>query len=312
MKRLPTSSEIRSLFANSDPDEVWAKATAIVARINPAHDLSCARTAFDDVMRLFRGEYPGYCAIKTLYHDQSHTLDVFLCAVRLAHGVHISGYPLTDDEISRIMIAALMHDIGYAQRHGEDTGTGAQHTRDHVQRGVEFMRRYLGERHLPSVWAASLEPMMLSTDHMGEFGKISFPDARVRRLGQIVATADLVGQMSDRTYLEKLLFLYLEFKEAHLGNYQGTLDLLRKTRNFYEITREKRLDGELECLYKKLAFHFDDWFGTERNYYLESLERNMDYLSQATRLDEAGCLAMLKRGGIVERAQDMAVPGEAQ
>jgi hypothetical protein len=310
MKRLPTPSEIRSLFANSNPDEVWVKASDVVVRISSAYDFSLARTVFDDVMRLFRGEYPGYCAIKTMYHDLPHTLDVFLCAVRLAHGVHISGSPLTDNEITRIMIAALMHDIGYAQRHGEDTGTGAQYTRDHVRRGIKFMRCYLIDRHLPSAWAASLETMMLSTDHMGEFNKINFPDERVRLLGQIVATADLVGQMSDRTYLEKLLFLYLEFKEADLGNYQSMVDLLRKTKSFYEFTRQKKLDGELECLYTKLTFHFKDWFGSERNYYLESLERNMDYLSQAIQLDEAECLSMFKRGGIVEKAKILIAPDE--
>ncbi len=311
MKRLPTSSEIRSLFANSNTDEVWAKAVDIVGRISPAYDFAIARTAFDDVMRMFRGEYPGYCAIKTLYHDLPHTLDVFLCAVRLAHGVHISGTPLADNDITRIMVAALMHDIGYAQRHDEDTGSGAQYTRDHVRRGIEFMRRYLIDQCLPSAWAESLEPMMLSTEHMSDFHKINFPDERVRLLGQIVATADLVGQMSDRTYLEKLLFLYLEFKEANLGNYESMLDLLRKTKGFYELTRQKRLDGELEGLYTKLTFHFKDCFGVERNYYLESLERNMDYLSQASQLDEAECLSMFKRGGIVEKAQVLSVPSES-
>ena len=310
MERLPTSSEIRSLFANSNPDEVWAKAFDVVGRISPAYDLSLARTTFDDIIRLFHGEYPGYCAIKTLYHDLSHTLDVFLCAVRLAHGIHISGSPLTADEITQIMIAALMHDIGYAQRHSEDNGTGAQHTRDHVRRGIEFMNCYLAERSFPSAWAASLESMMLTTNHMGEFHDINFPDERARLLGQIIATADLVGQMSDRTYLEKLLFLYLEFKEANLGNYLSMLDLLRKTEIFYEFTRQKKLDGDLESLYEKLTFHFKDYFGTERNYYLESLERNMDYLSQAIRLDEAECLSMLKRGGIVEKAKVLGVPDE--
>jgi hypothetical protein len=88
------------------------------------------------------------------------------------------------------------------------------------------------------------------------------------------------------------------------------LDLLRKTKSFYEFTRQKKLDGELECLYTKLTFHFRDWFGTERNYYLESLERNMDYLSQATQLDEAGCLSMLKRGGIVQKAKALIAPHE--
>ena len=238
-----------------------------------------------------------------MYHDLPHTLSVFLCAVRLAHGVHTSGTPLADDEITRIMLAALMHDIGYAQLHGEDTGTGAQYTRDHVRRGVEFMQNHLVKWHFPLAWAASLEPMMLSTDHMGEFQKINFPDERARLLGQIVATADLVGQMSDRTYLEKLLFLYMEFKEAHLGNYQSMLDLLRKTKVFYEVTRQKKLDGELEGLYTKLTFHFKDYFGVERNYYLESLEKNMDYLSHVTQLDEAEFLSMFKRGGIVEKAK---------
>jgi hypothetical protein len=310
MKKLPTPSEIRSLFANSNPEEVWAKSSEIVRCISPAYDFSPVRTVFDAVMGMFHGEYPGYCPIKTPYHDLPHTLDVFLCAVRLAHGVHLSGLPLTDSEISLIMIAVLMHDIGYAQRHGEDSGTGAQYTRDHVSRGVEFMRRYLAEQHFPASWRTCLEPMMLSTDHMGEFPKIRFPDERVRLLGQIVATADLVGQMSDRTYLEKLLLLYLEFREAHLGNYQGMLDLLRKSKSFYELTRQKKLDGELEGLYTKLTFHFNDWFGVERNYYLESLEKNMDYLSQATQLDEEGCFSMLKRGGIVDKAQVLALPDE--
>jgi len=310
MKKIPTFSEVHSLFANSNPDEVWIKASEIIVRMNPAYDASLARMVFDDIISLFHGEYPGYCAIKTLYHDLTHTLDVFLCAIRLAHGVHVSGQRLTDNEITQIMIAALMHDIGYAQRHDENTGTGAQYTRDHVRRGVEFMRCYLAARQLPSAWDSPLESMMLSTDHVDEFRKINFSDERVRLLGQVIATADLVGQMSDRTYLEKLLFLYLEFKEANMGNYQSTLELLQKTKSFYELTRQKRLDGELEGLYKKLSFHFKDWFGTERNYYLESLERNMDYLSQATRLDEAECLAMLKRGGIVEKAQVLIAPDE--
>src|SRR5574340_1595212 len=83
MKNTPTSAEINNLFANGEPDEVWPKAVGIIGRINPAYDFRIARTAFDDVVRLFRGEYPGYCPIRTLYHDLNHTLDVFLCAVRL-------------------------------------------------------------------------------------------------------------------------------------------------------------------------------------------------------------------------------------
>ena len=309
MKNIPTSAEINSLFANSDPGTVWTKATSILGRINPSYDTSLVKTVFDDVMRLFRGEYPGYSSIKTLYHDLSHTLDVFLCGVRLMHGVHISGTHLTDEEMTLIMIAALMHDIGYSQMDGEEGGTGAQYTQTHVKRGIAFMRSYLVARHLPLNFATSLELMISGTDPALKFSQIDFPDERTRLLGQIVATADLAGQMADRAYLEKLLFLYLEFKEARFGNYQNVYDLLRQTKSFYAITREK-LEGAFGGMYANLSFHFKDVMGVENNYYLESIEKNIAYLSKviALDLDEAGYLSMLKRGGIAKKSQAIVVP----
>lgn len=308
MKNTPTSAEINNLFANGNPDEVWPKAAEIVRRISPAYDFFIARTAFDDIVRLFRGEYPGYCPIRTLYHDLHHTLDVFLCAVRLMHGVHLSGTRLADSEMTVIMMAALMHDIGYAQREGEETGTGAQYTQSHVSRGIEFMQRYAADRGLQPELAAHLKFVILCTDPALGISEIYFPDERTRLLGQIVSTADLTGQMADRTYLEKLLFLYLEFEEAHFGSFQNIHDLLCKTRNFYEVTRQK-LDGELGGIYARLEFHFKDWFGVENNYYLESIEKNIAYLDKVTSLNEAKYLSMLKRGGIVEKTEALVAPG---
>jgi len=303
----PTSTEIANLFKNSDPDEVWPKVTEIVMRVNPAYDFSFSKATFDDVLRLFHGEYPGYCPIKTLYHNQSHTLDVFVCAVRLMHGVHLSGTHLSDRDMTMIMMAALMHDIGYAQLLGEDTGTGAQYTKSHVDRGIEFMRHYIVDRRFPPDFATTLEFAMHCTDPSVTISKINFPDERTRLLGQIVRTADFTGQMADRAYLEKLLFLYLEFEEAHFGSYQSLHDLLLKTCEFYEITRQQ-LDGELGGIYGKLTFHFKDIFGVENNYYLESIEKNIAYLSKITLLNEQKYLSMLKRGGIVEKAKSLIGP----
>ena len=175
------------------------------------------QSVYKDILRLFRGEYPGFGSIKTLYHDLSHTLEVFMCGVRLMHGAHLSGDQLKDEEITLIVLAILMHDVGYAQHRGEETGTGAQFTQTHVQRGIEFMRQYFAERKLPSAMAASLTCMILGTEHNRPFTRIDFHDDRALLLGRIVATADNTGQMADRIYLEKLLFLYLEFKEARFG-----------------------------------------------------------------------------------------------
>lgn len=308
MKNTPTFAEINNLFVNGNPEEVWPKASEIVRRISPAYDFRLARIVFDDVVRLFRGEYPGYYAIGTQYHDLRHTLDVFLCAVRLMHGVHISGNRLADSEMTLIMMAALLHDVGYAPLEGEEAGTGAQYTQNHVSRGVEFMQRYVVDRHLPPELVTPLKCIILCTNSALPLSEIYFPDERTRLLGQIVGAADLTGQMADRTYLEKLLFLYLEFEEARFGSYQNIQDLLRKTRKFYEIT-QRRLDGDLDGIYAKLAFHFKDWFGVENNYYEESIEKNIAYLSKITPLNEEKYLSMLKRGGIVGKTEALVAPG---
>ena len=308
MTNIPTSANINSLFANSDPCTVWTKASGILARINPAYDTTPIKAVFNDVMSLFRGEYPGYSSIRTLYHDKPHTLDVFLCSVRLMHGMQISGSNLTDEEMTLIMIASLLHDIGYSQRDGEEGGTGAQYTQTHVKRGIAFMKSYIVERQLPLSLVTSLEPMMSGTDPALIFSQIDFPDERARLLGQVVATADLTGQMADRTYLEKLLFLYLEFKEADFGNYQNMYDLLCQTKSFYSVTREK-LDGAFGGMYINLGYHFKDVMGVGNNFYLESIEKNIAYLEKVIALDEAEYLSMLKRGGIVEKSQALAGHG---
>lgn len=297
-------AEINDLFNNDDPEIVWSKATDIIRRMSPDYEFTLVQSVYEDVLRLFRGDYPGYGPIKTLYHDLPHTLEVLICGVRLMHGVHVSGDRLTNDEITLIVLAILMHDVGYAQRKGEERGTGAQHTRTHVERGIEFMRQYFSVHELPASIPVAVTAMILGTEHNRPFAQICFSDERSRMLGRIVATADITGQMADRIYLEKLLFLYLEFREAHFGSYQSMYDLLCQTNRFYETTREK-LDGALGGIYKKLSFHFKDTLGVENNYYLESIEKNMAYLAKVVAHNEAELFSMLKRNGIVEKSRKL-------
>jgi hypothetical protein len=147
--------------------------------------------------------------------------------------------------------------------------------------------------------------MILGTEHNRPFSRINFDDDRSRMLARIVATADITGQMADRIYLEKLLFLYLEFREANFGSYQSMYDLLCQTNRFYEMTREK-LDGALGGVYKMLKFHFRDMMGVSNNYYLESIEKNLAYLSRIVASNEAELFTMLKRNGVVEKSRKLA------
>lgn len=306
MKKAPKPAEITELFDNTDPNVVWDKATVVIRRISPQYDFTLVHKVYKDVMRMFYGEFPGYAPIKTLYHDLSHTLEVFMCGVRLMHGVHRSGDKLTDEEITLMMLAILMHDIGYAQRRGEEFGTGAQFTQTHVQRGIEFMEHYFGERMLPTGILVDVKGMILGTEHFRPFAQIDFATERSRMLARIVATADITGQMADRKYIEKLLFLFHEFKEAQFGSYQGMFDLLGKTKGFYTVTREK-LDGVLDGIYHKLDYHFEDVYGERRNYYIESIEKNMTYLEQVVAQSEDDYFKMLKRNGIAESARSIPI-----
>lgn len=304
MKNLPTQTEVSQLFDNTDPDVVWLKACAIIVRINPDYDFDTVHKVYQDVIRLFYGEFPGYGPIKTLYHDLSHTLEVFMCGVRLMHGVHASGDHLRDDELTLMMLAILMHDLGYAQRKGEETGTGAQFTRTHVQRSIEFMRQHFTERMMPAHILVDVTGMILGTEHFRPFDQIDFESERTRMLASIVATADITGQMADRKYLEKLLFLYQEFKEAGFGTYQSTFDLISKTHHFYTLTRQK-LDGVLGGIYNKLSYHFMDTLGVDNNYYIEAISKNMAYLEKVVAQGEHEMYGMLKRNNIAESAKKL-------
>ena len=297
------TQDIEELFASHEPGPTWNEVTGIIRRISPEFDFSTTQTVYDDITRLYRGEYPGYYQIKTPYHDLPHILDVLLCAVRLMHGAARSGNSLTDREMTLVMLAMLFHDTGYAQLlDGTETGTGAQYTKMHVMRSIEFMRRYVADHELSSDIATDLGPMIFCSEPMTPLSHINFPNERIRMLGQIVGTADLVGQMADRNYLEKLTYLYEEFEEGDIGDYQSLYELVCKTNEFYSSIKDK-LDHEFGGIYNWLEFHFQDTLDTRENYYIESIEKNMAYLQKLVSLGEPDFRSHLRRGGIIRETQ---------
>ena len=120
----------------------------------------------------------------------------------------------------------------------------------------------------------------------------------------VTATADLVGQMANREYLERLLLLYFEFKEAGIPLFADIHDLLEKTDGFYRMMAA-RLQNELGGLAPHLTRHFDQARGVRRNYYLESIHRNLDYLGSLVKQERTRRFDRLKRGGIVDAVNQL-------
>jgi hypothetical protein len=284
-----------------DFGEVRAEVRRIVAAIDPGHDPGYVEAAFSLLENACRGTLAGYESLRTPYHDQVHMLEVVLCSARLLHGLHLGGRPIDGQVIDACLVGALLHDSGYLMRETEATGSGAQFTHAHVPRGVLFAERHLGGL-LPPELLAATGKVILATDHRPTAALPAFDTPAQQLAAQVTATADLVGQMANREYLERLLLLYFEFREAGIACFADIHDLLEKTQAFYQLMAT-RLGGELGGLAPHLVKHFDAARGARRNYYLESIDRNLDYLDVLVRAERPRRLEMLKRGGIVERSR---------
>lgn len=293
------SSVFAALGNIHDTGEVQSRVNEIVHEFSPDHDLERVNSAFMLLDQAFAGNLPGYEKLKTPYHNRMHTNEVVLCSARMLHGLHLSGNGLDDEHIDAALLGALMHDVGYLMRHEEASGTGAQFTDTHVVRGVDFAREQLSD--LPANVMEALIKVIQLTDHRKPANSVSFDNVQQRRAAYATASADLIGQMANRAYLERLSLLYLEFVEANFTGFNDFHELLEKTAGFYQLTNA-RLAHELGGLSPVLARHFSAQEGMERNLYLESIDSNLLHLQRIVREDRSRRLELLRRGDVIEEA----------
>lgn len=291
-------SPFAALGNTLDTGEVESQVAEIVRAFAPGHDMARIGAAFSLLDRAFAGDLPGYQKLKTLYHNRTHTNEVVLCSARMLHGLHLAGQGVDGDHIDAALIGALMHDIGYLMSDEEASGTGAQFTDSHVLRGVAFARRHLLD--LPPEVLESTSRVILLTDHRKHPDLVKFDNLQQQRAAYATATADLIGQMANREYIERVLLLYFEFEEANMGGFADIHDLLEKTTAFYRKTKA-RLDQDLNGLSVCLARHFDAQQGADRNFYQESIDRNLEFLDRVVKIEREHRLERLKRGGVVEK-----------
>jgi hypothetical protein len=273
-----------------DPTRVRDAVLALYAARYPGIDLSPLARAFADFQALFLGEYPGYLACDTLYHDMRHTLDMTLAMARL-----IDGYERSCSMPDRLgprravlgVLIALLHDSGYLKRLSESAiENGAVFTKTHVSRGADFIATYL-----PKIGFAAEAQVAAQLVHFTgyelDLEDIRIGDPRDRMIGNLVGTADLIGQMSDRMYLEKCReFLYQEFvwgkvarerlPDGHeVVRFHSADDLIIKTPGFYEYVARARIDKKLGGVDRYAEAHFDG-----PSLYQSEIDRNMDFLRQ--------------------------------
>jgi hypothetical protein len=116
----------------------------------------------------------------------------------------------------------------------------------------------------------------------------------------MLGAADLLAQMADRTYLSKLLFLYHEFREGKVGDYESEVDLLRKTVGFFDFINH-RLETVLGATHRLMRSHFASRWGIHGDLYDEAIEKQKNYLKQILEMSDTDPRDYLRREGIVDR-----------
>jgi len=283
------SVQLARLVDGDDPDAVLEESRRIFRYWYDEADWVPVRAAAATILDLFAGHFPGYHACDTGYHDITHTMSVLLTTARISDGYFVKHGPYPVSLTRDLYIAALCHDAGYIRKEGEEEGTGARFTALHVARSATFAasnvgRFAAGPDNGTTIDGERLSRLIFATGLKGEYDEQAWTDDRERQAGSILASADLVGQMSDRAYLEKLLFLYYEFKEAGFAGYETEFDILRKTMSFYELTMA-RLDGSFGGVRTYARNHFGERYGIHKDLCAESMDHQMSYLRNM--LDDA-------------------------
>ena len=291
--------ELYKLVDIDSVEAVRAEILALVELSFPGRAMPFFERCFEDALLMFRGRYTGYQACKTEYHDLRHTLEVLLATARLLHACVLGGRALSPHGAELALVAATMHDIGYIQEEGEG-GTGGQYTLIHVERSAAFFEQYGRNLGLADRDVERCCCMITATSLAIPPDSIGYGDGETELLAKLVASADLLGQLADRLYLEKLLFLFMEFNEAGILGIAHEFDLLYQTRSFYEMVR-RRLDEGLGGLDRAMGLHFRERWRIDRDLYAESIALNMRYLDIITKEHKDDYRSRLKRGGIVER-----------
>jgi len=259
-----------------DPQSVLGEVRETVLMMLSEFDFEALNRVFKDIVCLFQGEYPGYRKCTTEYHDLKHTTDAFLAMARLMHGAAVAGESLSRQQVNLGLICALMHDTGYIQTRDDDVGTGAKYALVDTRRSIAFMEKYLTDNAFSKEDFKGYPDILNCTGLDKTIDGIQFGSPDIEVLGKMLGTADLLGQMADRTYLEKLLFLFYEFREGGVLGFNNELDLLKKTTGFYAMARS-RFSNELGSMNEYIRYHFKARWGVDRDLYMEAIEKNINY-----------------------------------
>ena len=281
----------------TNPQDVCKEVLTIYGDLHSADNSTLLQTMFDDFTALYTGEFPGYHACDTLYHDIHHSLDVTLAMARL-----ISGYEqqnptksLGEDRFILGIACALFHDSGLIRRkHKDKAVNGAMYMPTHVQRSGEFLAMYLQSQGLNRLVNIGVR-LLHFTGYEIKIANIDIHGIKDRELGHLLGTADLIAQMSDRCYLEKCRDrLFPEFVLGGMTDVfdnsgktgiENPEDLLKQTPSFFRDFAMDRLENQFKGSYRYASAYFKG-----KNPYMQEIYNNLMYIDSVIKTSDFSLL----------------------
>lgn len=289
MEHRKNNFDVTNRINTTDSQAVNAEVVRIFLELYPDASVHVLNRGFRDMARLQQGEYPGYHGCDTDYHNMQHSLDVTLAMARL-----MDGYERTRERSGALgarlfrfgVVTALFHDIGYLRKVNDTRHrNGAEYTLKHVTRGAKFVEEYMNKIGMAE-FAPIAGQIIHFTGYERPIAKIEVPNLTFRLLGNMLGTADIIAQMSDRCYLEKCRDrLYPEFVEGGLAArddtdhrsgvvFKSAEHLVVQTPTFYK-TATARLNEQLGSVYGYADKHFGG-----QNLYLDEIDKNISYATE--------------------------------
>ena len=202
-----------------------------------------------------------------LYHNVEHTILVTLTGQEILHAKHMREGGVSPEDWLHFIISLLCHDIGYvkgvcrADNRGASlyaTGinsemvelpagcTDASLTPYHVDRGKLFIDERFGGHKLIDTETIKrnieLTRFPVPSDEAHQ-DTLNYPG--------LARAADLIGQLGDPRYLQKISALFYEFEETGASKalkYQNPGDLRRNYPNFFWNVAYKYMEDALDYL----------------------------------------------------------------
>ncbi|MDH5299093.1 MAG: GAF domain-containing protein [Desulfobulbaceae bacterium] len=248
--------------------------------------LPLLRKLFTDLFALYDGNWPGYQACQVGYHTLGHALDVALATARMVAGWNKAGYAeqaMPEHLFLCGVAAASFHDSGFIKEEGDNHGSGGKYTHTHVPRSMALAARYLAAPPWPEEMAR-LVPVMISLTEFHRRPDLTglFATHQEEATCCMVATADLIAQMADVDYMERISNLFEEFHEAY--EFEGREELSKRGVHVFNSAREM-IDATIsfyECFVLprlkdlgRMDQYLITFFGEGRNPYFENITANL-------------------------------------